>query len=98
LAKVIYTHQALIDLERLADFLVETPPHSAAATIDLITETTVLLERHPYIGSLSVDELRGLIISQGKSGHVALYSYEENQDTVLILAIRHQREAGYAIE
>jgi hypothetical protein len=26
---------------------------------------------------------------------VALYSLEDHHDTVLILAIRHQREAGY---
>jgi len=26
---------------------------------------------------------------------VALYSFEERQDAVLILSIRHQREAGY---
>jgi hypothetical protein len=26
---------------------------------------------------------------------VALYSFEEDQDAVLILAIRHQREADY---
>jgi hypothetical protein len=26
---------------------------------------------------------------------VALYSFEEDRDAVLVLAIRHQREAGY---
>ena len=98
MAKVIYARHALIDLERLADFLMESHPHSATTTVDLITEAIILLERHPYIGSLAIDGLRELIISQGKSGYIALYSYEENQDTVLILAIRHQREAGYAIE
>ena len=30
--------------------------------------------------------------------YVALYSFEEQHDTVLILAIRHQREAGYTPE
>ena len=39
--------------------------------------------------------LRELFISRGRTGHVALYSLEEGQDAVLILAIRHQREAGY---
>jgi hypothetical protein len=27
---------------------------------------------------------------------VALYSYEQREDVVLVLAIRHQREAGYS--
>jgi plasmid stabilization system protein ParE len=38
--------------------------------------------------------LRELVISRGKSGYVALYSYERNSDTILILTIRHQREVG----
>jgi plasmid stabilization system protein ParE len=39
--------------------------------------------------------LRELVISRGRTGYVALYSFEEDRDAVLILAIRHQREAGY---
>ncbi|SCY10251.1 hypothetical protein SAMN05216420_102306 [Nitrosospira sp. Nl5] len=39
--------------------------------------------------------MRELIISRGRTGYVALYSLEEDQDAVLILAICHQREAGY---
>ena len=54
----------------------------------------MLLERHPLIGRLVDDALRELIISRGKSGYVALYSYERNSDTILILTIRHQREVG----
>lgn len=37
--------------------------------------------------------LRELVISRGPIRYVALYSLEEGQDAVLILAIRHQREA-----
>jgi len=40
--------------------------------------------------------MRELLISYGKSDYVALYSYEQRQDVVLVLAIRHQREAGYS--
>jgi hypothetical protein len=38
--------------------------------------------------------LRELVISRGSIGYVALYSLEEDEDAVLILAIRHQRGAG----
>jgi plasmid stabilization system protein ParE len=31
----------------------------------------------------------------GRTGYIALYSLEEGQDAILILAIRHQREARY---
>ena len=54
-----------------------------------------MLERHPLIGRAVDGEVRELIISRGKTGYTALYSYESIHDTVLILAIRHQREAGY---
>jgi hypothetical protein len=33
-----------------------------------------------------------------KPGHLALYDYEQERDVVLVLAIRHQREAGYLLE
>jgi hypothetical protein len=48
-----------------------------------------------FVSGLAREEgLRELLISYGKSGYVALYSYEQRQDVVLVLAIRHQREAG----
>jgi hypothetical protein len=38
-------------------------------------------------------EYREWIIDFGGSGYVALYHYEA--DTAMILAVSHQREAGY---
>lgn len=93
--KLVYSKRALDDLERLTDFLAETDPLAAAETIGLIEEAVVLLKRHPLIGRSVEHELRELVISRGRTGYVALYSFEETQEAVLILAIRHQREAGY---
>jgi plasmid stabilization system protein ParE len=39
--------------------------------------------------------LRELVISYGRTGYVALYRVAARGDRVEILAIRHQREAGY---
>ena len=39
--------------------------------------------------------MRELVISYGRSGFVALYDYLAPIDTVVILAVRHQRESGY---
>lgn len=90
-----YSGRALADLERLTDFLIETDPSAAAETVGLIEEVVELLRRHPLIGRPVEYELRELVISRGRTGYVALYSFEEARDAVLILAIRHQREAGY---
>lgn len=39
--------------------------------------------------------LRELLISRGRTGYVALYRYNASSDTVLLLRIRHQREAAW---
>jgi plasmid stabilization system protein ParE len=95
-ARLIYTAKALTDLERLTDFLIESDAGAALETVALIEEAVNVLERHPLIGRPIEHPLRELVISRGRSGYVALYSFEPVHDTVLILAVRHQREAGYA--
>ncbi len=98
MARLIYAVRALDDLERLSDFLLDVDPVAAPATIDLIAEAVEVLANHPLVGRPVEAGLRELIISRGRTGYVALYSFESTQDTVLILAIRHQREAGLRIE
>ena len=83
------------DLEELVDFLRTHQADYAVETIDLILNALNILEQHPHIGRLVQNQLRELIISHGKTGYVALYEYDEAADMVLVLAIRHQREAGY---
>lgn len=98
MARVIYAERALSDLDRLTDFLLQDEPAAALETVDLITEAVQVLENHPLIGRSAEQGLRELVISRGQSGYVALYSYEPEQDTVLVLSVRHQREAGYVPE
>lgn len=98
MARVIYAERALSDLIRLTDFLLQAEPAAALKTVDLITEAVQVLENHPLIGRPLEQGLRELVISRGKSGYVALYSHELDHDTVLLLSVRHQREAGYVSE
>jgi len=98
LARVIYAERAFSDLGRLTDFLLQAEPAAALETVDLITEAVEILANHPLIGRSAEQELRELVISRGKSGYIALYSHEPEQDTVLVLSVRHQREAGYMPE
>lgn len=95
MAQVIYAARALADLDRLTDFLLVNDPRAASATAALIIEAVSVLAHHPLIGRAVEYDLRELIIARGESGYVALYSHELLDDVVLILAIRHQREAGY---
>ena len=98
MARLIYSARALADLERLTDFLIENDPAEAVRTVELIEEAVSLLERHPLIGRPLEHELRELVISRGRTGYVAIYSFEELHDSILILAVRHQREAGYGAQ
>lgn len=92
---LVVSRRALADLERFVD-------HSGAASasdlLDLVFGALAALRRHPYLGRPARHDLRELIISRGSSGYVALYEYQRARDEVVVHALRHQREAGYAPE
>lgn len=98
MARLIYSEVALTDFERLTDFLLESNQAAAQGTVRLIEEAVQVLRNHPLIGRPVEAGLRELVISRGRTGYVALYSFEPADDAVLLLAIRHQREAGYVGE
>lgn len=93
--ELVYTAQALRDLERLSDFLLETDPLAAQDTTVLIFEALEILAQHPEIGRKVHFGQRELVISRGRTGYLALYRFLPNVDRILILAVRHQRESGY---
>lgn len=95
MASLLYAEGALEDLRRLAAFLQEEDPPAARATAALIIHGLEILEAHPLIGRPIEGDLHELIISRGRTGYVAVYEYQARQDRVLVLAIRHQREAGF---
>jgi plasmid stabilization system protein ParE len=95
MASLRYSDQAIADLERIARFLETEEPSRAQVAVALIAEALGLLEQHPLIGRITVDPLRELIISQGRSGYIALYSYDAKRNRILVKAIRHQRESGF---
>ena len=95
MTELVYAAQALRDLERLSDFLLETEPQAAHDTAVLILEALEILTQHPEIGRKVHFGQRELVISRGRTGYLALYRYLPHIDRILILALRHQRESGY---
>ena len=95
MAAVSYSPRAASDLVRLVEFLAESNPLAAAETAELIATAVEALERHPLLGRPVESGYRELVISRGRSGYLALYRYDEARDRILVLAIRHQREAGH---
>ena len=95
MARITYAPGAVLDLERLRDFLAEHDPEMALSAAEAIVEAVSVLERHPLIGRPAEAGTRELVIARGRTGYVALYDWLEAIDTVVMLALRHQREAGY---
>jgi plasmid stabilization system protein ParE len=84
-------------MERCRLFLLEKNPQAAMRAGQAIEHQFTLLETEPEIGRPFDDlpELRELIIPFGDSGYVALYHFDVKAESVVVLAFRHQKEAGY---
>jgi len=87
--------RALADLERLVAFQLEHDSDAAARVVESITSAVQILARHPEIGRPVERPLRELVISRGRTGYLALYSFDPKADVVTIHAVRHQLESGY---
>jgi plasmid stabilization system protein ParE len=83
------------DFERIFDHLAQYDLDQAPARIGEIIQALNVLEANPLIGRPAAGKMRELIIGRGSRGYVALYRYVAELDTVFVLAVRSQREAGY---
>lgn len=93
---MIWTPEALQDIRRCHRFLAAKNPAAAARAVGAIREGVRILDAHPGAGR-PVERMdpafREGLIGFGDSGYVVLYRLHEGQ--AVILAVRHQREAGY---
>jgi plasmid stabilization system protein ParE len=95
--RLIWSEPALLDVQRLYRFLAEKNTAAATRAVKAIRSGVKVLGRHPEMGRPADDmepEYREWMIDFGDSGYIALYRYDG--ETALIVAVRHQREAGYS--
>ena len=83
------------DFDRILDHLLEHEVTQAASRIEDIIRAIDVLGHNPLIGRPFGADLRELVIGRRARGYVALYRYVSELDTVFVLAIRGQKEAGY---
>ena len=95
MAEIVYSPNAIANIERAFEYLAERDPRSALAAASAIRTAVDVLARHPLIGRPVEGELRELVISFGRTGYVALYRFIPSENQVRVLAIRHQRELDY---
>ena len=95
--RLILTEGAVLGLDRCRALLDDKSPDAAQRAGRTIAERLTMLRTAPSIGRpFDMDvTMRELVIGFGASGYVALYRHEPAEDAVYVLAIRHQREAGY---
>jgi plasmid stabilization system protein ParE len=75
--------------------LAEHEVADAKSHFEDIVRAIDVLERNPHIGRPVRGDLRELVIGHRARGYVASYRYVTELDTVFVLAIRGQKEAGY---
>jgi plasmid stabilization system protein ParE len=98
MARVEITRRALADLERLFEFIAASDPRRAREQLLGVRRALEMLAEHPLLGRDAEDGRRELVLSRGRHGYVAKYRWLPEADVVLILAVRHQLEAGYPHE
>ena len=84
------------DFDRILDHLAKYQVENPGLRIREIIEALNVLEHNPLIGRPVSNDKRELVIGRRSHGYVALYRYVARIDTVFVLAVRSQREAGYA--
>ena len=94
--RLLWSPSALADVQRLYRFLAPKNLDAAKRAASAIRRGVKVLALQPGIGR-PVDEMDGSyrewMIDFGDSGYVVLY--RRVSVTVLIMAVRHQKEVGY---
>ena len=87
---------SLRDVARLHEFLAPKSRDAARRAVKAIRQGVKLLGKFPEMGrpvEEMPEEFREWIVEFGSGAYVALYRYDGKE--VVILAVRHGREAGY---
>ena len=97
--RVVLAPEAQEDLERLFLFSIELDATVAERALSAIDNAYNLLRHSPFSCRKAADGklgplVRELVIPFGSAGYVALFEILDDS-TVLITALRHQRESDY---
>jgi len=91
-----WSQPALLDVARLHHFLAPKSRDAAKRAVKAIRRGAKALGKHPEMGRPVEEmppEFREWVIEFGSGAYITLYHYDGKG--VVILAVRHGREAGY---
>jgi plasmid stabilization system protein ParE len=95
--RIEFAPEVVDDFDRIVDHLVQHDVDDVASRIGDIVAAIDILGRNPLIGRPAGQSKRELVIGRRSRGYLALYRYIGEIDTVFVLAVRSQSEAGYAV-
>lgn len=95
MARIELAAEVAGDFERILDHLDDHGVEHVSERLSEIIAAIEVLKTNPLIGRPASDDKRELVIGRGSHGYVALYRYLSGIDTVFVLAVRAQREAGF---
>ena len=96
MAKIELAPQVAEDFDRILDHLATYQTENSGQRIAEIITALDVLAQNPLIGRPVSNGKRELVMGRSSRGYLALYRYVPEMDIVFVLAIRSQREAGYA--
>jgi len=95
MSRIEIAPEVLDDFDRILDHIARFDVGSASERIAEFLEAVQILVNNPLIGRPVRGGKRELVIGRNSRGYVALYRYVPTIDTVFLLAVRSQREAGH---
>ena len=96
MARIELAPEVLDDFDRFLHHLARYDASDAPQRIGDIVQALEILATSPLIGRPVKGGKRELVIGRASRGNLALYRYVPAIDIVFVLALRSQREAGYA--
>ena len=96
MSRLIWSPAALLDVQRLYRFLALKNVDVARRSVKVIRDGVRMIGLQPVAGRPVPDmdpAYREWLIDFGDSGYLTLYHFDG--ETAVILAVRHQKEAGY---
>jgi len=95
MARIEAAPEVVDDFDRFFEHLTQFEVDNVPGRLAEILQAVEVLATSPLIGRPVEDGKRELVIGRGSHGYIALYRYVTEADTVFLLAVRSQREAGY---
>lgn len=90
---ILFSPDAVEDVERLRDFLDRSNPDAARRALAVIWTAIDRLQEFPELGMATEDaDIRQIVVRFGASGYIVRYALLDDAD-ILITRIWHGREA-----